>query len=165
MIALPDMRGMASTVDRRGHVAIMHVWNWLLLAMLVIVLVLCWHVSRELRVTRRRASKFRRRVKRLRQLIMLDRLDRLEREIRNIEDLMIRWGRYGRQAEDFEGIVASYVATCRSFVQRGAEKGESRDHVDAVVRVVLGHLVRNNPRHYARLGQILSQDEYDRWVK
>lgn len=143
----------------------MHAFDWLLLAMLVVVLLLCWRVSQELRDTRRRASKLTRRVKRLRQLIMLDRLDSLEREVRDIEDLIIRRGRHARYSEDSEGTVASYVATCRGFVQRSAEEGKSRDQADAVVRVVLGHLVQNNPGHDARLGQILSRDECDRWLK
>lgn len=143
----------------------MHAWNWLLLAMLAVVLVLCWHVGQELRHTRRRASRLTRRVKRLRQLIMLDRLDRLEREIRDIEDLVIRRGRHAHHSEGLDGTVASYVATCRGFVNRSAEEGKSQEHADAVVRTVLGHLVQDNPGHYGLLGQLLSRDEYDRWLK
>ena len=165
VVALPDMQGMASTVDRRGPMVTMHVWNWLLLAMLIIVLLLCWRVSQELRDTRRRASKLTRRVKRLRQLIMLDRLDRLEREVRDIEDVIIRHGRRARHSEHLDSTLASYVATCRGFVQRCAEEGKSRDQADDVVRIVLGHLVQNNPGQSARLGEMLSREEHDRWLK
>ncbi len=143
----------------------MHAFDWLLLAMLVVVLLLCWRVSQELRDTRRRASKLTRRVKRLRQLMMLDRLDRLERDVRGIESLIIRPGRHARHSEHTDSTVASFVATCRGFVQRSAEEGKSRDQADAVVRVVLRHLVQNNPGNDARLGQILSRDECDRWLK
>lgn len=140
-------------------------WTWLLLIALVIVLVLGWRDSRELHDTRRRASKLARRVKRLRQRIMLDRLDRLERDVRDIEDLIIRRRAPVHGSEDTEGLVARYVATCRSFVHRSLGEGRGPDHADAVVRVVLGRLVRDDPGCYVRLEQILSPAERDRWLK
>lgn len=142
----------------------MHGWTWLLLTTFVVAVVLYWHAGCELLETRRRVARLSRRVKRLRRQVVLDRLDRLEHQVRAIEDLITRRRSPGTHSNETATVVASYVAVCRSFVQRWAEEGGGRDHADAVVRVVLGQLVRNDPGHGARLGQILSKEERDRWL-
>ena len=139
--------------------------DWLLLTTLAIVAVVCWRVSLELRATRLRTVRLMRRVKRLRRLILLDRLDHLERDIRDIEDLLVRRRPQGHNSEDTGASVASYVATCRSFVHRRVAEGGGQEQADAVARVVLGHLVRNGRGLSERLGQILTPDEHDRWLK
>lgn len=143
----------------------MHVWTWLLVTALVVALALCWGVSRELRDTRLRATRLTGRVKRLRRLIMLDRLDRLERDIKEIEALTLRCKTWMHDWDEGGASLPSYAAACRSFVQRSTAEGGSRDHADAVVRAVLGRLVRGDPVRAARLGQLLSQDERSRWLK
>ncbi len=143
----------------------MHAWTWLLVIALVVALVLCWGVSRELRDTRLRATRLTERVKRLRRLIMLDRLDRLERDIKEIEAFTLQCKTWVHDWDEGGASMASYAAACRSFVQRSTAEGQSRDHADAVARAVLGQLVRGDPVRAARLGQLLSQDERSRWLQ